>query len=150
MSRGTITMVEITLKPIGEAIKDFLDKNKKSYSNFIKEAKISKSYLSEIITKNLIPSEEKLKKISSVMGVEPFFFREYRKMKLNQYIDKNPSILEFKNEGELIKKINRLNICDAQKKQGTLDDLVIALIEQSKYPKVLTELEVKEIRLKLS
>lgn len=132
--------MEITLKPIGEAIKEYLNKNNKSYSEFIKKAKISKSYLSEIITSNIMPSEEKLEKIANSMEVKPFYFREYRKMKINQYIDENPQILSFEEE-DLIKLINRIST----EIKNTQEMLHVTMIEQLVGKTVYTETEMRKI-----
>jgi transcriptional regulator with XRE-family HTH domain len=133
--------MEITLKPIGEAIKEYLNKNNKSYSEFIKKAKISKSYLSEIITSNIMPSEEKLEKIANSMEVKPFYFREYRKMKINQYIDENPQILSFEEEEDLIKLINRIST----EIKNTQEMLHVTMIEQLVGKTVYTETEMRKI-----
>ena len=142
--------MKITSKPIGEAIKEYLYNNDKSYSDFKNDMGISRSYLSEIINKNIIPSDEMLKKISKTMGVKPFYFREIRKRKLSQYIDENPQILDFKNEGDLIEKINRLNIEEGKKAQKYInDDFLVPLIKEitSEKGKVVSDEEIKDARL---
>lgn len=96
----------LTLKPIGEAIKELLVKNKYSYQELANKTGVSKPYIAEIISKNKTPHKDKLEKIAKAFNLDPYYFREYRLMRLNTYIGDNPIFLNYDNEEEIINIIN--------------------------------------------
>lgn len=112
----------ITTKPIGRAIKEFLNNNNYSYQDLANRTKISKPYLAEIISKNRTPSKEKIEKIAVAFNVEPFYFREYRLIKLNEYLELHPEILKYDNKEDLVESI-AYSLCKKfQEDEAKLDD----------------------------
>ena len=105
-----------TLKPIGEAIKELLVKNKYSYQELADKTGISKPYIAEIISKNKTPRIDKLKKIAQAFNLDPYYFREYRLMRLITHIENNPEKLKYDNEEDIISVIDINNIINEQKK----------------------------------
>lgn len=96
----------ISIKPIGKAIKRLLIKNNFSYQDLANKSGVSKPYIAEIISKNIVPSKEKIENIAKAFNINPFYFKEYRLIKLDEYIDKNPNILIYDNEKDLISFID--------------------------------------------
>jgi len=126
----------VTTKPIGKAIKELLENSNYSYQDLANRTKISKPYLAEIISKDKIPSKEKIEKIAVALSIEPFYFREYRLIKLKEYIELYPDILEYDNEEDLVESINYSLNKKFMEKEKKIDDplreLREALTEQQK------------------
>lgn len=97
---------EITLAPIGEAIKELINKKDLSYEDLSRKSKISKPYIAEIIAYNRVPKKDKIESLAFALEIDPFYFREYRKIKLNEYIEENPETLNYTTEDQLCKVIS--------------------------------------------
>jgi len=119
----------ITNKPIGIAIKELLNNNNFSYQDLANRTKISKPYLAEIISKNKIPSKEKIEKIAIALNIEPFYFREYRLIKLKKYIEIHPEILEYNNEEDLIESLRHSIYKKWKEKEEKFDESYRKLFE---------------------
>ena len=125
----------ITIKPIGFSINKLLRENNLSYQDLSDKTGISKPYLAEIITKNRVPSKEKIEKIAKVFGLNPFYFREYRLILLNEHIGKNPHLLAYDNYEDLKQSVDL---------SQTMEKLVRLTDKNDNYREYLNEKEIKE------
>ncbi len=96
----------ITIKQIGEALKELLGKREMTYQELSNRTKISKPYIAEIISTNRIPAKEKIEKIAAAFEINPFYFREYRLGILTEYLQDNPHYLAVENKEELIEMLD--------------------------------------------
>lgn len=125
----------ITIKPIGFSINKLLKENNLSYQDLSDKSGISKPYLAEIITKNRVPSKEKIEKIAKVFGLDPFYFREYRLILLNEHIEKNPHLLAYDNYDDLKQSVDL---------SQTMEKTVRLTAKNDKYREHLSEEEIKK------
>lgn len=124
-----------TIKPIGFSINKLLRKNNLSYQDLSDKTGVSKPYLAEIITKNRVPSKEKIEKIAKVFELDPFYFREYRLILLNEHIEKNPHLLAYDNYEDLKQSVDL---------SQTMEKLIRLTDEADNYREYLSETELME------
>ena len=98
-----------TYKFFGQAVDDLRIESNLSYDRFSLAVQIANSYLYYIINRRhkTAPKDEIIKKIATFFHLEPEYFFEYRLRKHNEYLEKNPKLLD-KCE-ELLQKSKKQN-----------------------------------------